>query len=357
MIILGDVASPNAFFNQHISDFFEANRKLLESESILFNLEGLIADEHDLSDNSPVLFNHSSIAHVFRNYPNKIAALANNHTLDLSHMLKESKTFLYKNGFKCVGSGNVLDKDLLVSEVIEDGVQIFIINACWEFLLYHQNNKNADSHVKVMDEYEILELVKKLKSEFPKSKIVTYFHWSFDLEIIPSPSYRVFSKDLIDAGVSLVVGCHSHCVQGGEKYKDGYIVYGLGNFFIPSGVYANGKLKFPHLSDLAWIIKWDVKANTIENIWIDTSLNSIKLIGVEDFEESPTMQKYSGFIGLCDLEYVIYFKKNRRKNKLNPIFYDYKKSMSNTFKMKALKTRAKVARMAAKLNLIKWQNY
>lgn len=356
MIILGDIASPNVAFSQHVSDFFVANKKLLESESILFNLEGLIADEQDLSDNSPVLFNHSSIAHVFKNYPNKISALANNHTLDLPHVLNASKAFLYKNGFKCVGSGNALDKDLLVTEVEEDGVQIFIINACWEFLLYHQNNNNSEAHVKVMDEYEIIELVKKIKSEFPGSRIITYFHWSFDLEILPSPSYRVFSKDLIDAGVSLVVGCHSHCVQGGEKYKDGHIVYGLGNFFIPSGVYANGKLKFPSMSDLGWILKWDVKSNSLKNIWIDTSSNSIKLIEVEDFEVSTTMQKYSGFSCLSDLEYVTYFKKNRRKNKLNPIFYDYEKSMSNTLKMKALKTRANVARMAAKLNLINWQN-
>ncbi|MBK8078814.1 MAG: CapA family protein [Saprospiraceae bacterium] len=37
-------------------------------------------------------------------------------------------------------------------------------------------------------------------------------------------------KGFDDEGVNFIVGCHSHCVQGGEKYKDGYIVYGLGNF-------------------------------------------------------------------------------------------------------------------------------
>jgi hypothetical protein len=356
MIILGDVASPNAVCSQHILDFFETNRTLLKSESILFNLEGLIADEQDLSDNSPILFNHSTVVNVFKNYPNKIAALANNHTLDLPHLLKETKVFLYDKGFHCVGSGNVIDNDLEVTEVTEDGMQIFIINACWEFLLYHQSNKNTNTHVKVIEELEILTLVKRIKTEYPTSKIVTYFHWSFDLEILPSPSYRVFSKDLIDAGVSLVVGGHSHCVQGGEKYKDGNIVYGLGNFFIPSGVYANGKLKFPPMSDLGWVLKWDVKSNTLKNIWIDTSSNYLRLIRVEDFNESLIMQKFSGFCGLSDGEYVTYFKKNRRKNKLNPVFFDYKKSLSNAFKMKALKTRAKAARMAAKFNLIKWQN-
>lgn len=195
-----------------------------------------------------------------------------------------------------------------------------------------------------------------MKNNYPNSKIVTYFHWSFDLEILPSPSYRIFAKDLINAGVSLVVGSHSHCVQGGEKYKDGYIVYGLGNFYIPSGIYANGKLNFPKMSDLGWILKWDVEKNTLKNIWIDTSLNKLKLINVEDFNDSPTMNKYSGFSGFSDEKYNEYFKKYRRKKILNPIFYNYDKSLLNNFKLNILKIRAKIARKAAKLNLINWQN-
>lgn len=356
MIILGDVSTPNVAFSQHISDFFGANRKLFESESILFNLEGLITDNKDLSDNSPVLFNHSSVTYIFKNYPIKIAALANNHTLDLPHLLNDTKNLLKKEGFKSIGAGNYIDADFNIAEIFENGQKVIIINACWDFLLYHQNNSNPNSRINTIEENKILKNVIELKNNYPNSKIVTYFHWSFDLEILPSPSYRIFAKDLINAGVSLVVGSHSHCVQGGEKYKDGYIVYGLGNFYIPSGIYANGKLNFPKMSDLGWILKWDVEKNTLKNIWIDTSLNKLKLINVEDFNDSPTMNKYSGFSGFSDEKYNEYFKKYRRKKILNPIFYNYDKSLLNNFKLNILKIRAKIARKAAKLNLINWQN-
>ena len=308
MIIVGDLASPNSILSQHISDFFNGNKQILESESILFNLEGLISDNQDLKDNTPILFNHSSVLNIFDLYANKIAALANNHTLDLPHLLNDSKQLLKNRGFYCVGAGDAVDKDFEIIEIFEENQQIFIINACWEFLLYHQNNKNPNSSVNLIHEFEILKSVHQIKSKHPNAKIITYFHWSFDLEIIPSPSNRKFAKDLINAGVSLVVGCHSHCVQGGEKYKDGFIVYGLGNFFIPSNIFANGKLKFPKVSDLGWILKWDVISNSLQNIWIDSSSNNLKLVTLECFENSPTMKFYSGFTGLSDIDYEKYFK-------------------------------------------------
>ena len=356
MIIIGDIASPDCKSSKQISKFIKENPEEFSSDTILFNLEGLITDSHDLNDNSPILFNHTSILNSFTTYKTKIAALANNHTLDLPHLLHSTKESLSNRGFNCVGAGKESDFNFNVIEVFEDNYQVFIINACWDFLLYHQNNMKSNFKVNIIDEFKILKLVNELKLKYPNSRIITYFHWSFDLEILPSPSYRIFAKDLIDSGVSLVVGCHSHCVQGGEKYKEGYIIYGLGNFFLPSGIYAKGKLKFPKMSDLGWVLKWDIKSNSLKNTWIDTSSNSLNLLNQEDFENSPTMEKYSQFSGLSDNAYVEYFKKYRRKNKFNPIFYDYKNSLSNNLKMKVLKIRAKLARMAARLNLINWQN-
>lgn len=39
---------------------------------------------------------------------------------------------------------------------------------------------------------------------------------------------------LIDAGVDVIMGHHPHVVHGVEKYKEGYIVYSLGNFLFHS---------------------------------------------------------------------------------------------------------------------------
>lgn len=355
MIILGDIASPNIESSLKVKNFIDS-LNLSNEQAILINMEGLIADNYKLSDNKPILFNHSSILDSFDAFETKIAALANNHTLDLPEYLEPTKRLLYSKNFLTVGAGNVQDKDFEVISFYELGILVFVINACWDFLLYHQNNKNPKIKVNTIDEEKILNIVKKIKAKTPEAKIVTYFHWSFDLEILPSPSYRIFSQDLIDAGVSIVVGCHSHCVQGGEKYKEGYIIYGLGNFYLPNGIFANGKLNFPEMSNLGWMLLWDIKNNTITNYWIDGAKNSLKLAKIDEFNTSENLKKYSAYSELDNKNYITYFKQNRRKKLLNPIFKDYRNSLTNSFKMCFLVLRARLARKLAEMNLIKWQN-
>ncbi|MBK8547872.1 MAG: CapA family protein [Saprospiraceae bacterium] len=79
--------------------------------------------------------------------------------------------------------------------------------------------------------------------------------------------YRQWTRALIESKWQFCVGCHSHCVQGGEKYKDGYIVYGLGNFYLPNGVFAGGKLHFPDFAKVQLAFEYDVKSNEASCHW------------------------------------------------------------------------------------------
>ena len=359
MIILGDIASPSAATSEVIANAIW-NAGFNKNQAILFNLEGLITDTFSSKEEKPVLFNHSSILDSFKDFDTKIAALANNHTLDLPEYLESTKEILEKNNFKSVGAGNKIDADFEFVVIEESGHKVYVMNACWDFLLYNQNTKISEKTVNIIREEQILSWVKSIKDKDEKAKIVVYFHWSFDLEILPFPAYRRFSKALIEAGVSLVIGGHSHCIQGGEIYKDGYIAYGLGNFFIPNNVYANGKLAFPKMSNKGWAIEWDINSNKVINHWFESksenSKHSLVYLEGEDFTKSPILKEYSRFAELSDKEYDIFFKNYRRKKLLVPIFYKYEYSISNSFKMHCLKSRAKVARFLAERGLISWQN-
>ena len=357
MIILGDVASPNASTSNAILAAL-ATAKLNEEQSILFNLEGLITDVYSSKKPEPILFKHSSILDVFQNFDHKICALANNHTLDLPQFLVSTVATLNSKGYNAVGAGNIKNTDFEFTVFQEDGHKVYVYNACWDFLLYNQNTLNKALTVNVLDELKILRWVENIKDDDVTAKVIIYVHWSFDLEILPFPSYRRFAKSLIDAGVSLVVGAHSHCIQGGEVYKDGYIAYGLGNFFIPSNEYANGTLSFPKMSSRGWAIEWDISANTITNHWFDYSVtegaHTLQYSGKEDFATSEILSGYSKFSSLTDREYVNYFKKHRRKKKLIPIFYSFEPSFMNSVKMQILKIRAKTARFLAEKGIIGW---
>ncbi|MDH4209730.1 MAG: CapA family protein, partial [Anaerolineae bacterium] len=60
--------------------------------------------------------------------------------------------------------------------------------------------------------------------------VVVIMHLGTEYQIAPDEEQLAVSRTAIDAGACLVIGHHSHVVQGTEVYRDGLIVYGLGNF-------------------------------------------------------------------------------------------------------------------------------
>lgn len=358
MLFLGDIASPTVEHSKNLKKIFEDNNAVFADKAILFNLEGMIADDIALEANTPVLFNHSSVLDSFDKNAVLIAALANNHMLDLPSYYSNTMDALEQKNVHYLGIGKSKEEaSNSISVSIEDN-NVFIINACWSFLLYHQKNPSGGVFVNEINIRHIFDEVKTIKAKHESPKIVIYFHWSFDLEILPFPMYRQLSMDLIDMGVNLVIGTHSHCVQGGEAYKDGYIVYGLGNFYLPSNVFAGGKLSFPEMSKRQLVLEWDIKTNFAQCHWFDylKDTNTLQFIESTEFKTSNELKKYSEYQGLSHNSYIKYFKKNRRKKVAIPLFKNYKHTFINSISMVLLKFRAQIARKLAEKGIIKWQN-
>jgi len=60
--------------------------------------------------------------------------------------------------------------------------------------------------------------------------VIVSFHWGRELEERSDERQRILAHAAIDAGAALVIGHHPHVLQEVERYKDGLIVYSLGNF-------------------------------------------------------------------------------------------------------------------------------
>jgi poly-gamma-glutamate synthesis protein (capsule biosynthesis protein) len=73
---------------------------------------------------------------------------------------------------------------------------------------------------------------KQIKNYRTYTKIVL-FHWGIEDVHYPLPEQRDIAKKLIDIGIDLIVGNHSHVVQSYEQYKGKWIFYCLGHFFFP----------------------------------------------------------------------------------------------------------------------------
>lgn len=60
--------------------------------------------------------------------------------------------------------------------------------------------------------------------------IITSFHWGEERATDCNKEQQEVAHYAIDQGADIVLGHHPHVLQPIEKYKDGYIVYSLGNF-------------------------------------------------------------------------------------------------------------------------------
>lgn len=360
MIIVGDIASPSATYSAKLKNIMESNPKVFQKQAFIFNFEGMIEDNYKLDSKKSVIFNHSSLTEAIKGYCPPIALLANNHILDLPGSYDNTINLFKSSGINYSGVGREEEKDVEIFGFQEDGINIYIINACWNFLLYHQKKIKRGLRVQTINERLILNKVRNIKEREINSKVIVYFHWGFDLEIIPIPRHRTFAKLLIDYGADIVVGSHSHCVQGGEFYKGRPIVYGLGNFFFPSGVYLGGILNFPTWSRFSLALEWKVKDNLIINHWFkesgQNSVFNLDYVESSAWDKCVKMNNFSPYAGMTDNEYVGYYKKNRRKRKFVPILKYTDNDILHFLKYNLLVSRARFARMIANLGLRNWQN-
>lgn len=60
--------------------------------------------------------------------------------------------------------------------------------------------------------------------------IVVFLHWGVERENCPSERQREVARVLTEAGADIVVGTHAHHLQGGGRYQQSFVDYGLGNF-------------------------------------------------------------------------------------------------------------------------------
>ena len=360
MIFVGDIASPAPETTESLTKVISDEDGVFWNKRIVCNLEGLISEDIKLESNEPFLFNHPAVLDAIDTGQNPVICLANNHILDCPSEYNHTIELLEDNGIQYCGAGRS-DREAGNPAFFKDGVhEIAIFNSCWDFLMYNHKNPFHGVYVSELKEENLIRKITKLKTASPKTSLVVYLHWNLDLEVLPFPMHRVFARDLIDAGASVVIGSHSHCIQGGEKYKEGYIIYGLGNFFVPHNIFISGKLNYPDFASTELALEWDPDTSEATCHWYKYALTDSehRLIHIisEKFERSAMLNKYSPYKGMSDQEYLRYFKSNRRKKVLIPVYKDYRKKNVNNIHTRFLRIRARSARRLARLGIIKWQN-
>lgn len=161
--------------------------------------------------------------------------LANNHMMDFGEEgLAETKSRLQARGIPFVGAGELTaaQKPMILEE---SGKKIGVI-ACAE-LQFGMAEEDCIG-ISPMGTW-LFDAVRQLKREV--DIVIVSCHIAVEMIPVPSPRLRAFYQALIDAGATIIHGHHAHVPQGWERYKDGYIFYGLGNFLVSPTAWAGSR--------------------------------------------------------------------------------------------------------------------
>lgn len=317
MIIVGDIACPD----DKVDDFVSCVKKigLFKDEIVVANCEGMFLNE---KKRPKTLWNSDKTFNAFENAKKVVVSLANNHTYDYPSSIRYTESKLEEQSIGVFGLSED-DKSILPYEFEEGGIKYAFFGHCWR--LYTHTNKNNENKISVADcQYDsFIKYVGEYISRHSDTKVFCLMHWNYDLEILPFPMHRRLSRALIDVGVEGVFGGHSHVPHGSETYKGKPIVYGLGNFYLPSGIFFDGKLIYPKESHITYALRINNDEHKIIWLCTDGDNKPLSIIGEEDFVFGSRIQSISKFRDFDDKRYITFFKKNRKKKFLVPVFCKY----------------------------------
>lgn len=161
-----------------------------------------------------------------------IVKLANNHVYDYGkEALLDTFTTLEEAGIAYMGAGRNLAEAMEPVYVELEGKTIAFVSAS-------RAEKNKMTPQATEDSPGILscydtELFKQVIAEADANAdiVLAYVHWgteySFDLEEVQLTT----GKEYLEAGADVIIGAHSHCLQGMEFYHGKPIIYSLGNYW------------------------------------------------------------------------------------------------------------------------------
>lgn len=201
-----------------------------KSDLAMFNLESSLSSE----------WRPGTAKYRFRGEPEfleglskagfNVAVVANNHTCDFGpEGFEETLTALDGSSIKYAG---VLGKPLFIEK---KGVRVAIL-AYTDVL---NATPSPCDRLAIAEPLTVKTDVESIRDLV--DVVIVSFHWGRELETSPDERQRSLAHAAVDSGATLVIGHHPHVLQETERYKEGLIVYSLGNFLFDNRTDARSK--------------------------------------------------------------------------------------------------------------------
>ena len=343
MIFCGDIALPDESIKIELPE-------ILKNKKWFVNLEGSLIPSSQVDEmrSQKRVFNNLDALKQLSKTLNIVAcSLANNHIEDCGSV-DNTERYLEDISLKHVGTGsNLSESEKAIFVADED---LTVLSFGWDVIKCPSASATKGG-VNPYKKEHVIESVKR--ALLTSNKLVCFFHWGYELEAYPLPYDRELAHSLIDRGVKAVIGCHAHRVQQIEFYKGKPIVYGLGNFLFPHGVYWDGRLKFPDFTKKELAFELTNNGHFISH-WFEYDIIENKLNFIYSEEITPEKIDFEGraeYSELTSKEYDKFFRSNRYHKKLLPVFMSNENNVSYAAKSLFVKYRGCLIDLLVRMNL------
>lgn len=181
-------------------------------------------------------------AYTFRANPKRVSvlqemgvdlvSLANNHVYDYGKQsILDTFTTLENAEIQYVGAGRNLDRAMEPVYYELDGKKVAFVAAS-RAEKYKMTPQATDSKPGILRCYDTKLFLESIKEADRNADfVIAIVHWgteySYDLEKVQLST----GKEYLEAGADVIIGGHSHCLQGMEYYNGKPIFYSLGNYW------------------------------------------------------------------------------------------------------------------------------
>lgn len=220
-----------------------ALKPLQQANVLMVNLESPITDKKDKARKKYNFKLSTAMTGLLNANGINIVNLANNHIYDYNAKgLEDTLAALDQAGILHVGAGKDL-KDARKPVILEYNNKKIGFLGC-----YSNGYRSAGvSKPGVCPRYEniILEDIRKLKTQV--AYVVVNIHWGKEKQPVPEEWQIKLAHKMVDSGANLVIGHHSHTIQGVEEYQGSIIAYSLGNFMFFPGSKVSEEVVLLHI--------------------------------------------------------------------------------------------------------------
>lgn len=210
---------------------FAATREWLTKADIAIgNLEGPLTTRGQQTPDKQFLFRSppEKVTTALADAGFDIVSLANNHTLDYGvEGLDDTILALKDKKISYSGAGDNIGQARQAAYIERNGLKVaflaYSLTFPEEFWATGQRAGTAFGNREHIEQ--------DIRAARQQADIVvTSFHWGRESTTELRPYQVALGHAAINAGASLVIGHHPHILQAVEKYKDGVILYSMGNF-------------------------------------------------------------------------------------------------------------------------------